>query len=156
MNLGQLVDPSLVFTDLESGSRDAVLRALAERLQSQGAVQSASDLHRKLLEREGLGSTAIGRGVAIPHCKLSQLDRSVVAVGVIAEGVAFESPDQEPVRIFFLVVSPDRSPAEHLQSLAAISRWLKQDGNLDRIREARTSEEVSACLRGSSGGGERG
>ncbi|HUP25363.1 MAG TPA: PTS sugar transporter subunit IIA [Thermoanaerobaculia bacterium] len=156
MNLRQLVDPELVFTDLPSGDRDTVLRALAERLEAHGVVDNADELYRKLLEREGLGSTAIGRGVAIPHCKLPHLDRVVVAVGVLPQGVDIQCPDQEPVRLFFLVVSPERSPAEHLQSLASISKWLKDDGNLERIRKAKTSNEVNACLRGSGDGSERG
>ena len=156
MNLRQLVDPNLVFTDLEATDRDSVPRALAERLESRGVIRSAGDLFQKLLEREGLGSTAIGRGVAIPHCKLPHLERVVVAVGALPRGVAIESPDREPVRLVFLVVSPENAPAEHLQCLAAISKWLKGERNLERIGRARTSEEVSACLRGSNDGGESG
>jgi mannitol/fructose-specific phosphotransferase system IIA component (Ntr-type) len=148
MNLRQLLDPALMFADVEGGSRDAVLCSLAERLERRGSIPSAADLHAKLLERERLGSTAIGKGIAIPHCKLSRLERSVVAVGIAPQGVAAEAPDHDPVRLFFLVVSPEGSPAEHLQCLAAISRWIKEDGNLDRLREATTADEVRACLLG--------
>ena len=155
MNLQQLVDPNLVFTDLQSGDRDAVLRALADRLESRGAIGSADDLYDKLIERERQGSTAIGKGVAIPHCKLPRLERGLLAVGTVPLGVAIPTPDQEPVRLIFLVVSPESSPADHLQSLAAIAKWLKSDGNLERIRQARTESEVTACLQGSSGGGDR-
>jgi mannitol/fructose-specific phosphotransferase system IIA component (Ntr-type) len=147
VHLRQLVDPSLVFTDLRCADRDSVLRELADRLQSSGAVPDAGDLYRKLLERESLGSTAIGHGVAIPHCKLRDLQRAVVAVGVVGDGVDVGAPDREPVRLFFLVVSPEASPAEHLQSLAAIAKWLKDTGNRERIRRAQTPEEVSASLR---------
>jgi mannitol/fructose-specific phosphotransferase system IIA component (Ntr-type) len=156
MNLRELVDPRLVFTDIGAGSRDGVLRSLAERLEREGAIPSAEDLLTKLLERERQGSTAIGKGVAIPHCKLARLDRVVVAVGVAASGVAVETPDQEPVRLFFLVISPESSPAAHLQSLAAISKWLKGDGNLARIRAASTPDQVRACLAGESLGGASG
>ncbi|HVR29694.1 MAG TPA: PTS sugar transporter subunit IIA [Thermoanaerobaculia bacterium] len=147
------MDPSLVFTDLPAASRDALLRELAGYLESHGAVPDAEDLYRKLVEREGLGSTAIGRGVAIPHCKLTDLERVVVAIGVTRDGIAVEAPDHEPVKLFFLVVSPERSPAEHLQTLAVISKWLKDDNNLERIRRARTREEVNTCLRGAAAGG---
>jgi len=150
MNLRQLLDPALVFADVDGGSRDAVLASLAERLERSGTIPSATDLHAKLLERERVGSTAIGKGIALPHCKLSRLERSVVAVGIAPEGVAIEAPDRDPVRLFFLVVSPESSPAEHLQCLAAISRWIKEDGNLERLREATTAEEVRACLLGES------
>ena len=124
------------------------MRALAERLERAGAIPSASDLHAKLLERERQGSTAIGRGAAIPHCKLSRLDRVVVAVAVLPDGIGGDSPDHEPVHLIFLVVSPESSPAAHLQTLASISRWLKDDRNLERIRRATTAEEARECLCG--------
>ena len=127
------------------------MRALAERLERAGAIPSAADLHAKLLERERQGSTAIGRGAAIPHCKLSRLDRVVVAVAVLPDGIGGDSPDSpdhEPVRLIFLVISPESSPAAHLQTLASISRWLKDDRNLERIRRATTTEEARECLCG--------
>jgi mannitol/fructose-specific phosphotransferase system IIA component (Ntr-type) len=156
MSLRELVDPKLVFADVDAGSRERALRCLAERLALEGAVPSADDLHAKLLEREQQGSTAIGNGVAIPHCKLPRLDRVVVAVGLAPDGVAIETPDHQPVRLFFLVVSPESSPAAHLQTLAAIAKWLKGDRNLERIRAATTSDEVRACLSGDGVGGNRG
>jgi PTS system nitrogen regulatory IIA component len=156
MNLRQLVDPDLVFTDLAARDRDAVLRELAGRLQGRGAIRSADELFAKLLEREQLGSTAVGKGVAIPHCKLKQLDRVVVAVGTVPDGIAVEAPDGEPVRVFFLLASPEDSPAEHLQALAAISKWLRDGRNLERIRTAASTEELSASLQSAGDGGDRG
>jgi PTS system nitrogen regulatory IIA component len=156
MNVRELVDPRLVFTDVDAGSPERALRSLAERLEREGAIPDASDLVARLLERERQGSTAIGKGVAIPHCKLARLDRVVVAIGVATTGVAIETPDREPVRLFFLVVSPESSPAAHLQSLAAISKWLKSDGNLERIRAATTPDQVRACLAGEAVGGASG
>jgi mannitol/fructose-specific phosphotransferase system IIA component (Ntr-type) len=156
MNLRELVDPRLVFTDVDAGSRDRALRSLADGLEREGAIPDAADLLAKLLERERQGSTAIGKGVAIPHCKLARLDRVVVAVGVATAGVAIETPDRQPVRLFFLVVSPESAPAAHLQSLAAISKWIKGDGNLERIRAATTPDEVRACLTGEVVGGASG
>jgi mannitol/fructose-specific phosphotransferase system IIA component (Ntr-type) len=148
MDLRELVDPALVFTDVDGASADAVLAIVAERLEREGAIPSAEELRAKLLERERQGSTAIGGGVAIPHCKLASLERLVMAVATTPAGIDAGAPDQQPVRVFFLLVSPERSPGVHLQSLAAISRWLKDDGNLERIRGARSSAEAAACLRG--------
>ena len=153
MQLRQLVDPNLVFTDLACGDRDQVLRALADRLESRGAVADAGDLYRKLVERENLGSTAIGKGVAIPHCKLPDLERVIVTVGLTPQGVSMETPDQVPVRLFFLVVSPEGSPAEHLQSLAAISKWLKDGRKVEGVQRLSTSAEISAVLCEEEGGG---
>jgi mannitol/fructose-specific phosphotransferase system IIA component (Ntr-type) len=156
MNLRELVDPRLVFTDVDAGSSERALRSLAEQLERARAIPNADELHAGLLERERQGSTAIGRGVAIPHCKLPRLDRVVVAVGMAPGGVEVGAPDHQRVVLFFLVVSPEGSPAAHLQTLAAISKWIKGDGNLERIRAARTPDQVLACLVGQTVGEARG
>lgn len=133
MRLGSLIRPELIFLGLPAGDRSVVLRSLAERIAAQGLVSDPAELHRKLLEREQLGSTGIGSGVAIPHCKLKGLSQGVVALAVLDQGVDFGAADGQPVRLLFLVVSPSEAPAEHLQILAAISRWLKSDRHVERI-----------------------
>ena len=150
MNLSSLIDSDLVFVDLASGAAETVLRSLAERVAKAGAVPSAKELYEKLLERERLGSTAIGRGVAIPHCKMAALPGVVLAVGRSARGVKLDTPDREPVRLLFLLVSPEKEPAAHLQSLAAVSKWVKSPDNLERLRRVRSKEDLLACLRGGS------
>ncbi len=125
MRLGSLTRPELIFPDLPATDRAGVLHALAERIAGRGAVANAVDLYQKLLEREQLGSTGIGAGIAIPHCKLPGLKKGVVAIGLVPQGVDFGAVDGQPVKVFFLVVSPSDSPAEHLQVLAAISRRVK-------------------------------
>jgi PTS system nitrogen regulatory IIA component len=71
--------------------------------------------------------------VAIPHCKLKGLDEGVLAVGIARPPVAFDAPDGKPVGVFFLVLSPDGSPAEHLQTLARISRWVRSDSHVETL-----------------------
>jgi PTS system nitrogen regulatory IIA component len=110
-----------------------VLHAFAERIAGRGLVANAVDLYQQLLEREQLGSTGIGAGIAIPHCKLGGLRTGVVAIGLVPQGVDFGAVDGQPVKVFFLVVSPSGSPAEHLQVLAAISRWVKRDRHAERL-----------------------
>lgn len=133
MRLGSLIRPDLIFPDLPAGDRPQVLRALAGRLAGRGLVQDADDLFDKLWEREQLGTTAIGGGIAIPHCKVDRLKSGVVALGRAEEGVDFGAADGQPVRLFFLVISPSQSPAEHLQILAAISRWIKGGGHIEAL-----------------------
>lgn len=133
MRLGSLIRPDLIFPDLPAGDRAEVLRALAGRLAERGLVSDAGTLFDKLWEREQLGSTALGGGIAIPHCKLDRLKSGVVALGRVQEGVDFGAADGQPVRLFFLVISPSQSPAEHLQILAAISRWVKGGGRVEAL-----------------------
>lgn len=133
MALGSLTRPDLIFPDLPAADRPQVLRALAERAAARGLVRNGEELFQKLWEREQLGSTGIGAGIAIPHCKLKGLKHGVVAVGMVPQGIDFAAADGQPVRVFFLVVSPAESPAEHLQILAAISRWIKADDHAGKL-----------------------
>lgn len=147
MRLESLTRPELIFRHLPAQDRDWVLQALAGRLADRGLVASAEELFEKLLEREQLGSTGIGAGVAIPHCKLKSLERPVLAIGVTDRpGVDFGAIDGKPVRLFFLLVSPTQSPAEHLQVLAAISRWVKEGDRVAELLDSRDAEEIYSLL----------
>lgn len=133
MRLGSLTRPELIFPDLPAADRSEVLRAFADRLAERGLVKSGAELFHRLWEREQLGSTGIGSGIAIPHCKLPGLAHGIVAVGLVPAGVDFGAADDRPVQVLFLVISPSGSPAEHLQVLAAISRWVRADAHAERI-----------------------
>lgn len=135
MRLGSLIRPDLIFPDLEAVDRVEALRAFAARVADRGLVGDPVALFDRLWEREQLGSTAIGGGIAIPHCKVDQLEQGVISLGRVLRGVDFGAADGQPVRLFFLVISPSQSPAEHLQILAAISRWIKVAGRVEALLE---------------------
>lgn len=139
-------EPELIFPDLVGTDRPGILRVLAEGMARNGVISDTESLYRHLVEREELGSTAIGSGVAIPHCKMDNLKDVVVAVGLSREGVEFESEDGTPVRLFFLVVSPSDKPAAHLRSLAAISKWVKADRHVERLLELDEPDEIWELL----------
>jgi fructose-specific phosphotransferase system IIA component len=147
VGLGALTRPDLIFPDLPATDSQEVLRALADRVASQGEIKNGGELFQRLWEREQLGSTGIGQGVAIPHCKLKGLARGVVAVGLVPEGIDFGAVDGKPVKVFFLVVSPAESPAEHLQILAALSRWIKADDHAGRLLALHDPTAVYDLLR---------
>ncbi|HEY0510936.1 MAG TPA: PTS sugar transporter subunit IIA [Thermoanaerobaculia bacterium] len=146
MGLGALTRPDLIFPDLPAADRAEVLRALADHIAARGLVRHGGDLFQKLWEREQLGSTGIGAGVAIPHCKLAGLKHGVVAVGLAPQGVDFGAVDGRRVRVFFLVVSPSEAPAEHLQILAALSRWIKTDQHTEKLLALRDPGAVYDLL----------
>jgi len=146
MNLEALTDPELVFADLPCIDRSALLRSLAERLVEAGRFDDPDKLYKKLWEREQLGSTGIGAGIAVPHCKMSGLKRVVVGVALLRNSIEFGAADQLPVRIVFLVVSPDDQPAAHLQCLAAISRWICVDEHRERLLASTSSSDMKALL----------
>lgn len=146
MALASQARPDLIFPDLPGPDREAVLRAIAERFAAAGVIDPAEELYRKLLEREDLGSTCVLPGVAVPHCKLEGLDEVVVSVGICPDGAAFGTPDEEPVKLFFTVISPADKPAAHLQSLALISRWIKNNNHVDTLLGLTTGAEILAFL----------
>ncbi|HEX3126683.1 MAG TPA: PTS sugar transporter subunit IIA [Thermoanaerobaculia bacterium] len=149
MGLGSLTRPELILSDLTATDPtpvDTILRAFADRIAQAGVVKDAGELFRRLREREQLSSTGIGSGIAIPHCKMPVLKQAVVAVGLAPQGIDFGAPDGQPVRLFFLVVSPEASPAEHLRVLASISRWVKTGHNAERLLESRDPQEVQRFL----------
>lgn len=147
MQLERLTRPELIFPRLGAESRDEVLGLLADHLATVGVVTDPRELTRRLLEREQLGSTGIGSGVAIPHCKSAEIDRAILAVGISKRGVDFGAMDEKPVRLFFLVVSPTDAPAVHLQVLATISRWVKADNHVERILKLRDEQSIYQMLR---------
>jgi PTS system nitrogen regulatory IIA component len=150
-SLESLTSRELVFPDLQATDGAAVLRELAEKVAGSGVAAGAEPLFQRLWEREQLGSTAIGQGVAIPHCKLDGLPRVLVAIGTSRRGVDFGATDGQPVRLFFLVASPSRSPAEHLQSLAAISKWVKAPGHVERLLGLHEAGAIVAAIRSEGG-----
>jgi nitrogen PTS system EIIA component len=146
MHLKALTEPGLVFSDLRCLDRPTLLRDLAQRLVGAGLFSDADELYEKLWEREQLGSTGIGAGVAVPHCKMSGTAKVVVAVALLREGIEFGAVDDQAVRLVFLVVSPEDQPAEHLRCLAAISRWIKADSHVERILEAEDPTSIYGLL----------
>lgn len=148
MKLSELARPELIFPSISGSDGSAILHALAERVAGAGFVVDAEELYRELQEREALGSTGIGRGVAVPHCKLSRISDVILAVGVSDQNIDFSAVDEEPVRIFFVLISPKNQPTTHLKSLAAISKWIKANGYRQGILETDSPQEIYALLTG--------
>jgi mannitol/fructose-specific phosphotransferase system IIA component (Ntr-type) len=146
VGLASLTRPELILSDLPAKDPAEVLRVFAERIAKTGLVKDADELFRRLREREQLSSTGIGSGLAIPHCKMPGLQEPVLALGLAPRGVEFGAADGQPVRLFFLVVSPEAAPAEHLRVLAAISRWIKADRHAERILELPDPQAVYGFL----------
>ena len=146
MRLDSLTRPDLVFPGLPGTDASTLLRALATEVADSGAITDGDTLYERLLEREELSSTGIGRGVAVPHCKLRKLDQVLLAIGISDRAVDFAAIDKKPVRLFFLVVSPEDQPAAHLKVLAAISKWVQTERRVERIVELKDRQEIFDLL----------
>jgi PTS system nitrogen regulatory IIA component len=123
-----------------------VIREFAAHVCAAGKVRDADELVRVLLERESMGSTGIGDGVAIPHGKLHALGEVVVAFGRSNRGVDYQSLDDKSAYLFFLLVSPEDSPGEHLKMLARISRILKNPALREKLRVEPDGRELHRLI----------
>jgi len=148
MRMSDFVVREAILPSLTASSKEAVVRAMVESLRSAGHFRGTDvgDIVRALLKRELLGSTGIGRGVAIPHTKHPGVDKLVGTVAVSPGGVAFDSIDGEPVHIFVLLISPQDRPGDHLRALENISRTLRDEAFVRALRAAANREEIGALL----------
>jgi PTS system nitrogen regulatory IIA component len=148
MRMSDFVVREAILPDLTATTKEGVIREMVESLRVAGQFRGADleDIVRAILKREFLGSTGIGRGVAIPHTKHQSVDRLVGTVAVAPRGVNFDSLDGEPVHVFVLLISPQDRPGDHLRALENVSRCLRDDNFVRSLRSATTREEVAALL----------
>ena len=125
MELMEYLSKDLILPELKSTTKQEVLKELVKPLEGKFPKLNTKNAYKVLLEREQLGSTGIGDGVAIPHGKLRELNKIVVVVGRSFLGVDFDALDKKPCHIFFLVLAPENVAGLHLRILAHISRILK-------------------------------
>ena len=142
MKITDMLKREFVLEQLKAGNkRDALAELAGVFAQGRIKVDSEAMLH-VLLERERLGSTGIGDGIAIPHGKLPGLEEMVVSFGRSREGIAFEAMDGKPVHLFFLLMAPENSAGQHLKALAKISRMLKDANFRQNLLEAKMHEDL--------------
>src|SRR5262245_7251935 len=144
-----LSSEKLIAPSLSGTSKTAVLRELAEHLAAEhtGGGIDAARLVDVLWERERLGSTAIGDGIAIPHGKMPGLKGVIGAFGRHVQGVDFDSLDGSPTQLFFLLVAPEDSVGQHLKALARVSRLLKDRSFRDKLISAPDSATIFRLIR---------
>ncbi len=136
--------PEAVAT-LRVDSKPAILHAIAERFATVYALDADAVLG-SITEREALGSTGFGRGVAIPHARMPNLTRPVAAFLRLDAPVAYEAADGMPVDLVFGLLSPDKAGAAHLHALAAISRMMRNDAMHTALSQAPSDEALYGLL----------
>lgn len=148
MKFSDFVERQAVRADLNVHTKEAVIRAMVQSLVDAGkvATDDYESIIKAILKREELGSTGIGRGVAVPHTKHPSAKKLIGAVAVSAEGVDFDSLDGEKVYLFFLLISPPDRPGDHLRALENVSRQLRDDSFCKFLKQAKTSEEILHLL----------
>jgi PTS system nitrogen regulatory IIA component len=143
-----LLSEDMVIPEILSQERDSVLEEMVRYLKSKDKVRKDKELYEKLIQREKLGSTAIGKGIAIPHCKLKEAESPLLALAVSQKGVRFEALDGKPTHLFFLVVSSPDNPGQSLQILASLAHLIRKAGSLPkRIMAAKNPRKILEIIR---------
>ncbi|MFQ5670551.1 MAG: PTS sugar transporter subunit IIA [Acidobacteriota bacterium] len=147
MSLVDLIDPHLVVLELEAHDTAEALSILVKRMVEAALLDDEADALRKLVDREQVMSTGIGGGIAIPHARSPEVDRTVIAVGRSRQGVPFNAVDGAPVKAIFLILGPPESSAEHVKVLARIARLVKRPDFLEQMAGAGTETDLLEIIR---------
>jgi len=146
MHITEIFRKEYIIEDLKAKNKRGVLAELSEIFTLGPTKVDSKLMVDVLMEREKLGSTGIGDGIAIPHGKLKGLDTLLLSFGRSREGIDFESIDSRPVHLFFLLMAPESSTGQHLKALAKISRMLKDERFRSELMSARSAEGLFKAI----------
>ena len=145
MNINDMLSNDDFLVNFDGTSKKQVLEELCKLAENKLKI-SYRTLLENLIKREKLGSTAVGNGIAIPHANLTNIDKPHVFVSTLVNGLDFNSTDDIPVDIIFLLIAPDNKGSEHLQALALISRLLRNVELTTKLRGCKNSESAFAVI----------
>ena len=148
MKFADFVCAESIQAQIAAETKEEVILELVGALVDSGSVKSdeKESIVKAIMKREELGSTGIGRGIAVPHTKHPSVDRLVATVGGRASGVEFNSLDDAKVQIFFLLVSPPDRPGDHLRALENVARQLRDSTFCRFLKQSTTPEEIWQLL----------
>jgi PTS system nitrogen regulatory IIA component len=146
MKMSDFLDPRAVVSDLKGTNKKEVLEELCSALVTLHPTLDRDGMVGILLDRERLGSTGVGEGVAIPHGKMADLEGIISCFGRSGRGVEFEAVDNQPVCLFFLLFAPENSAGVHLKALAKISRLLKRPSVREDLMNAASKQDMYGIL----------
>ncbi len=146
MNLMDLISPHCIKVPLESKTKDDVLAELVDLLVTVKRLPYREAILEALIEREEVGSTGIGHGVALPHAKCNEVKEIFIACGVSKDGINFEALDKEPVYIFFLILAPKTATGQHLKVMSLLTRCLSKSAVREDLLNAQDADELFGVL----------
>ena len=148
MKFADFIQTGAIQASLQATTKEGVIEELVQSLLDAGQIdaEQREDIVAAIMKREELGSTGIGRGVAVPHTKHPSVQKLVGTVGVSESGVDFDSLDGERVQLFFLLISPPERPGDHLRALENISRQLRDETFCRFLKQSKTADDVQQLL----------
>ena len=141
MTISALLSPQRIFLDTEISSKKKLLELIANIVADQTRL-AESLIYNNLLNRERLGSTGLGHGIAVPHARLENLDKTIGCLFRLKEPVNFEAPDNQPVDLVFTIIIPQEATEEHLLILSSLARIFSQTDVCEAIRGATSRDEI--------------
>ncbi len=145
MTISALLSPQKIFLDSEVTSKKKLLELIANIVADKTQL-AQSTIYNNLLNRERLGSTGLGRGIAVPHARVPDLEQTIGCFFRLKEPVNFESPDNQPVDLVFTIVIPEEATEEHLLILSSLARIFSQADVCEAIRSATSKEEIEQII----------
>lgn len=143
MNLFSLLDHNTVLPNFVVGSKEELINVLVDALEEHiESKEKLEEVRSAVLEREEIMSTGVGKALAIPHAKTKAVDKNLAAFALLKEPLDFDSIDNQPVRLVFLLVGPESNNSQHIKLLSRISRLMNSSSFREKILDCTTSEEI--------------
>ena len=146
-NIADYIKVETINLNLESKNKNAVIRELYNNLKQTNLIKDEEQGLNDIFKREDMGSTGIGKRIALPHAKTKAVDELMITFGISRNGISYNSVDDENVNIFFMFLCPKNEAQEYLRVLARISRMIKEDKFRENLIKAKTKEEIIEIIR---------
>ena len=148
IDLTTILSPSRTLCNLDGGSKKRTLQLLANHVANDIPTLDAEELFRRLIAREKLGSTGLGQGIAIPHCRMENCTGTIGVVAKLKDSIDFDALDGEPVDLVFALMVPEEAHDDHLQALAAIAEKFSDSEFVTHLRNAGSPEQLYSLITG--------
>jgi len=142
MKIDEILTPGRTCSNLSASSKKKAIEFISQKISSSDPLLVTGQVYRGLIDREKLGTTAIGEGVAIPHCRLAKCKKTIGGLFVFSDPIDFSAPDDRGVRIVFALVVPEQETNEHLRTLSMLASGFSSVETRQRLMTARSNDEL--------------
>lgn len=146
-NIADYIKVETINLNLESKNKNAVIRELYNNLKQTNLIKDEEQGLNDIFKREDMGSTGIGKRIALPHAKTKAVDELMITFGISKNGISYNSVDDENVNIFFMFLCPENKTQEYLKILARISRLIREDKFVNDLLKATSNQEILELIR---------
>ena len=147
MNIHGLLKEEHIFLNIEPGDKRSVLEEIVSELKKRGLISKEKGVVDELLKREGLGSTGLEKGIAVPHALIEKIEKPLLALALIRKGINFEAADEMPTYIILLLLGNKNNPGSQLRLLAHICRMVKETKFVEKAKKAKSSRDILLILK---------